>query len=203
MKFKPLHLISILSLLFFTNTNAQVGFSQADFSIKKSTNTKGTEINCTISSLSLKFQLPQQSVELKENFMILDSQVIQISPLKVEGYKTNMNNLDTAEQKQLLSAYSKYELDYFTEELKLKIINPSNQWVASNNRYWFIWYFRIENVPAQSNKELSKKVEIQLFASTLIGDHIFTINAPIMSGGDFAKAALTVNQMMETLTIAK
>jgi hypothetical protein len=77
--------------------------------------------------------------------------------------------------------------------------NSSNQWVMIKAKGWFIWYFRVDNTPAK----VDTQTKIQLFASTVIGDHILTINAPIFSDGDFDKAGLIVNDMMETLTLAK
>jgi hypothetical protein len=51
--------------------------------------------------------------------------------------------------------------------------------------------------------QLDTQTEIQLFATTVIGDRILIINAPIIIGGDFSKAALIVNEFMEALIITK
>ena len=143
----------------------------------------------------MQFQLPQKSIEVQRNFLIVDSQPIQISPLKVSGTEKNMDSLNATEQKQLLSDYSKYEMDYFTNELKIEITKASNQWVEVGSRNWFIWYFSVGKIPEQ----MEKKVQTQLFASTIIADKILTINAPIFEGGDFRKAGLIVDQMMKSL----
>ena len=45
--------------------------------------------------------------------------------------------------------------------------------------------------------------EIQLFATTVIGDKVLIINAPILIGGDFSNSALIVNEIMESLIITK
>ena len=102
-------------------------------------------------------------------------------------------------EKQLLEEYSNYELDYFKNELGIEAINPSSQWVVTKSKGWFIWYFKVGNTPVQ----VEKQVTIQLFASTVIGDKILTVNAPILSDGDFNKAALIVNDMMEAMITTK
>lgn len=54
-------------------------------------------------------------------------------------------------------------------------------------------------IPTQVNKP----TKIQLFASTITGDNVLTINAPIQSDAGFNKTGLIVNEMMETLTVVK
>jgi hypothetical protein len=135
----------------------------------------------------------------QNNFVTIDTQTIQIIPLKFSGFKKASNNLNMDDQKLLLNTYSNYELDYFRNELNVELVNPNHQWVVTKSKGWFIWYFRICNVSTQ----ISNPTEIQLFASTVIGDKVLTINAPISSDADFNKAGLIVNEMMETLGIAK
>ncbi|OQP59214.1 hypothetical protein A3860_38185 [Niastella vici] len=47
------------------------------------------------------------------------------------------------------------------------------------------------------------KASVQLFASTLIAGKVLTINAPVMEGGNFAKASYMVNDLMESLIIKR
>jgi hypothetical protein len=195
---KPIFL-SLLGLIIYGCVDGQVEFSNIDFSVKKTGLLKSTEIICAGKSFSLKFQLPQQSIDLKDNFLTIDSQLIQISILQVDGYKTNMANLDSTEQKQLLTAYSNYELEYFTKDLHIEVNSPRNQWVKSNSRHWLIWYFRVDGLP----KDAVRNVQFQLFSSTVIGDKIVTINAPVLEGGNPGKGAAIVNQLMETLAVTK
>lgn len=99
----------------------------------------------------------------------------------------------------MLDAYSKYELEYFKSNLGVEVINLNSQWVVTKSKGWFIWYFKVDKVP----KQVDIQTEIQLFATTIIGNEILIINAPIMTGGDFSKAALIVDEFMEALTITK
>jgi hypothetical protein len=148
--------------------------------------------------MSIKFELKRNVVETQQNnFVKVDGQVIQVIALKFSGYNKDSGNLSMTDQKRLLDIYSKYELEYFKNDLNVEVITPNNQWVVTNSkRGWFVWYFRVGKLPVQ----VSKRMEIQLFASTVMSDKVVTINAPIQSDGDFTKAGLIVNEMMETLS---
>lgn len=190
-------LLTFLSLLQICLVNGQVNFSGVEFTLKLNANEKGMVVQYTDSSLSMKFQLTQKAVQLTDNFLNVDTQLIQIGTLAVDGFEKNLNALNDAEQKEFLSNYSQYELNYFKNELKLEIINPNNQWVAIGSRKWFIWYFRVGNL---EGVKVAKKVHFQLFASTIVGGKVLTINAPTMADSEFKKAGMIVNQMMESMT---
>ena len=63
----------------------------------------------------------------------------------------------------------------------------------------FYRFFRVGNLPTL----LDQQTRVQLFASTVIGDKILTVNASILFDGDFRKAGLIVNEIMETMLITK
>ena len=193
-------LLTILTGFFVDNLSGQILFLTVDSKLKTVKINNATELICSNSTMSIKFQLNRNVIVTQQNnFVTIDSQAIQITPLKFTGYKKDSTNLSMSDQKQLLDNYSKYELDYFTNELNIEVINPNNQWVVTKSKGWFIWYFRVGSAPI----EVYKQTQIQLFASTVIGNKVLTINAPILSDSDFRKAGLIVNEMMETLTVSK
>ncbi|MFD2872841.1 hypothetical protein ACFS5N_10205 [Mucilaginibacter ximonensis] len=158
-----------------------------------------TELVCSSATILVKFELKHALAIQSQNILSVDDQTIQVTPLKVSGYRnaTDLQNINS--QKNVLQAYAEYELDYFKNDLHTELINPNNQWVITKSKGWFIWYFKVGSVPVN----VAKQVKIQLFASTIVGDNILTINAPIFTESDFTKAGLIVNEMMETLTILK
>lgn len=193
-------LLIILTGLFTTNLSGQISFSTVDSKLKTVKSNNATQLICSNSTTSIKFDLKRKvTVMQQNNFATIDSQTIQIILLKYSGYKKASSKLSLDDQKQLLDTYAKYELDYFKNELNVEIINPNNQWVVTKSKGWLVWYFRVGNMPIQVNK----RTEIQLFASIVVGDKVLTINAPIQIDSDFAKAGLIVNEMMETLNIAR
>ena len=182
--------------LFTRNVKGQVSFSTVDSKLQKSNN----ELIYSSSSTTVKFPLKRQTtLSPQNNFVTIDSQIIQIMTLKFDGYRKDTKGENLNNQKELLHAYSKYELEYIKSNLGVEIINPNSQWVVTKSKGWFIWYFKLGKVTTQ----VETQTEIQLFATTVIGDKILIINAPIITGGDFSKAALIVNEFMEALTITK
>jgi len=191
--------LTILSWFFISHLSGQIRFSTVDSKLRTVKSNNSTQLICSNSAMSIKFQLNRNVAVMQlNNFVTIDSQVIQVIPLKFSSTKKDSNNLSMNDQKELLQVYSKYELDYFRNELHIEVINLNSQWVVTKSIGWFIWYFRVGNVPTQ----VEKRTEIQLFATTMVGaDKVLTINAPILTGDDFAKAGLIVNEMMETFAV--
>jgi hypothetical protein len=190
-------LFTILISLCVSKLCGQITFSDIDVNLKAVKTNNSTKLIVTNATFLIKFDLKRTNIQLQNNFVTVDSQLIQVVPLKINGYKKSFTNLSISDEKQLLESYSNYELDYFKNDLNVAVINPNNQWVMTKAGQWLVWYFRVGDIPTQ----VDKKTEIQLFASTIIGDKILTLNAPILSESDFTRAGLIVNEMMESLTI--
>lgn len=188
--------VIILIGLFTGKVKGQVSFLPVESKLKKSNN----ELIYSSSTTTIKFPLKLQvTVSPQNNFVTIDSQRIQIMALKFAGYKKDTKGENLNNQKELLDTYSKYELEYLKSDLGVEVINLNSQWVKTKSKGWFIWYFKVGNVPTQ----MYTQTDIQLFATTVIGDKVLIINAPTMISGDFSKAALIVNELIETLTIAR
>ena len=193
-------LLMILTILLVVNANGQTLFSPVESKLKITKHNDLTDLVCSSSEMAVKFQLNRKITILpQKNIVTIDGQTILITSLKFGGYKIDIPGQNMNSQKLLLETYSKYEQDYFKNELHTELINPNNQWVVIKSKGWFIWYFKVGHVPIQ----VAKETKIQLFTSTIIGDNILTVNAPIFVDGDFNKAGLIVNEMMENLTISK
>ena len=192
--------LTILMGVLFTSANGQTSFSPVESKLKLIKSNDLTELVCSGPTIAVKFSVKRKLIIMPQNnFCDVDGQAIQITPLKFDGYKKDVSGRSIESEKQLLEAYSNYELDYFKNDLHIGLINASNQWVVVKSKGWFIWYFKVDNTPAQVNKP----TKIQLFASTVVGDNILTINAPVFTDDDFTKAGLIVNDMMETLSVIK
>lgn len=192
--------LTILMGVLFTSANGQTSFSPVESKLKLIKSNDLTELVCSGPTIAVKFSVKRKLIIMPQNnFCDVDGQAIQITPLKFSGYKKDVTGQSINNQKQLLEAYTQYELDYFKNDLHIGLINSSNQWVVVKSKGWFIWYFKVDSTPAQ----VSKPTKIQLFASTVVGDHILTINAPVFTDDEFTKAGLIVNDMMETLSVIK
>ena len=186
----------MLTGLFVSPLSAQISFTNIDSKLNIVKGNNQTLVTCSTQNMAVNFNLKHKVTRMQQNnVLMVDDQVIQITPLKVDDYRKNTDNSSIAGQKQLLDTYSKYELNYFKNELKFDVITPNNQWVFIKSKGWLIWYFRVGNIPIGVNKP----TRINLFASTIIADKILTINAPVSSDNGFKKASFIINEMMETL----
>ena len=190
-------LFIIACLLSVAPVLSQPKFSNPEVELSKTTDVTGTTLICKESAFSFKVRLKSKSVDIvnKGGLVMVDSQVVQIAPLKPIDPKKHLDSLTVSEQKDFLGAYSKYELDYY-KGLGIEVINPNNQWVDAGGRKWYIWYFRVGKVPVG----VEKQMEFQLFSSTIFKGQVLTLNAPMQADGNFQRAALIVNEMMETLS---
>jgi hypothetical protein len=190
--------IIILFGLFTENVAGQITFVPVETKLQLQEG--NNELTCLCSSMTVKFPLKREvKVLTQANFVKTDNQTIQIISLKYDGYNKDTKEENLNNQKELLDIYSKYELEYFKNELGVEVVNHNSQWVVTKSKGWFIWYFKVGKVPTQADIQ----TEIQLFATTIIRNKILIINAPILTGGDFSKAALIVNDMMESMIISK
>lgn len=193
-------LIIITGLFVTNNVKGQTSFSTVESKLSLSKTNNLTELICSSPTMLIKFKLKHKlTIMPQKNLLSINGQIIQVTPLKINGYKNDVDLQNINNQKKLLEAYSEYELDYLKNDLRTELINLNNQWVIIKSKGWFIWYFRVGKVPIHADKQ----IKIQLFTSTIIGDNILTINAPMFTDGDFTKAGLIINEMMETLSIIK
>lgn len=190
----------ILSVIQFLNLSAQISFSPVNSKLTTISGNRLTDLVFTSKSLTVSFRLHYNVAVLQQNNLArIDSQVIQVTALEYGGFKKDINPGKLSGQEQILGAYTNYELDYFKNKLGIEVINASHQWVETESRGWFIWYFKVGSIPTPVDRQM----QIQLFASTVIGNKILTINAPVLVDGNFEQAGRIVNNMMETLTIIK
>src|SRR3954466_5095188 len=115
-------LLIILTGLLVTNLGAQVSFSPVECKLKTLRSNKSTDLLCSSSTMSVKFQIQRMVTVLQQNnFVSIDSQAIQITPLKFTGYQKGSSKLSVNSEKELLDAYSKYELAYFKNDLGIEV----------------------------------------------------------------------------------
>jgi len=191
--------LTFLLVFIGADLQAQVTYSNTDLTIKTIKGKDSSQVICTDSIFIIKFRLKHNvTVAQQENFVKIDSQLIQIASIKINGYGKSMSRLGLDEQKQILDAYSNYEIQYIKEN-GIEILNQKDQWVVTKLRGWLVWYFFLGKMPV----ELENTTRVQLYASTVMGDKVLTINAPIINVNEVARAAYIVNDMMESITVSK
>lgn len=184
----------LLSFQFY----AQIVFKDPSYNVSILSNGKVIELSAE--KINVRFQSKRQPKLIKQEsnkFIEIDGQIIQLNILEVDGITKKMMRTDTAFERTILTKHSEYEMNYFRKDLGLKIINPENQWVIVNGRGWLIWYFKLGNVPKKGQNQF----ELQLYATTLVGDKIIFINAPMSKNTDFGESANMVNELMESMLV--
>jgi hypothetical protein len=184
----------LLSFQFY----AQIGFKDPSYDLSIVSNGKVIELSAE--KINVRFPSKRQPKLIKQEsnkFIEIDGQIIQLNILEVDGVTKKMMRKDTAFERTILTKHSEYEMNYFRKDLGLKIINPENQWVIVNGRGWLIWYFKLGNVPKKGQNQF----ELQLYATTLVGDKIILINAPMLKNTDFGESANMVNELMESMLV--
>lgn len=184
----------LLSFQFY----AQIVFKDPSYDVSILSNGKVIELSAE--KINVRFPSKRQPKIINQGtnkFLEIDGQIIQLNILEVDGVTKKMMRKDTAFERTILTKHSEYEINYFRKDLGLKIINPENQWVIVNGRGWLIWYFKLGNVPKKGQNQF----ELQLYATTLVGDKIIFINAPMLKNTDFGESANMVNELMESMLV--
>lgn len=184
----------LLSFQFY----AQIVFKDPSYDVSILSNGKVIELSAE--KINVRFPSKRQPKIINQGtnkFLEIDGQIIQLNILEVDGVTKKMMRKDTAFERTILTKHSEYEMNYFRKDLGLKIINPENQWVIVNGRGWLIWYFKLGNVPKKGQNQF----ELQLYATTLVGDKIIFINAPMLKNTDFGESANMVNELMESMLV--
>ena len=192
--------IFLLYILLGTlSLKAQPSFTNERIIIDTPIGKSGFNVKIEDEGISFTFYKLNRIISLHEKYLLIDSQVILVTPLQVEDSTKDLISTNVESQEKLLREYSAYEIDYFRNELGLQIIDPQSQWVETKGRYWYIWYFKVGQMPSFKGKQTA----VQLFASTFIEGRVLTLNAPIMEGGDFSSAAYIINDLMVALALVK
>lgn len=184
----------LLSFQFY----AQIVFKDPSYDVSILSNGKVIELSAE--KINVRFPSKRQPKIINQGtnkFLEIDGQIIQMNILEVDGITKKMMRKDTAFERTILTKHSEYEMNYFRKDLGLKIINPENQWVIVNGRGWLIWYFKLGNVPKKGQNQF----ELQLYATTLVGEKIIFINAPMLKNTDFGESANMVNELMESMLV--
>ncbi|MBS1661723.1 MAG: hypothetical protein JST68_11820 [Bacteroidetes bacterium] len=107
-------------------------------------------------------------------FITIDKQIVQATLVPAD------RSPKTRDEKTLLTNYMNYELSYYKKKLKQNYTNLQTEWLTLQGRTFLVWYF---NMP-----ENYKLVSRQVYVSTLFGDQVVDLNAPVFKSDDWGKA---------------
>jgi hypothetical protein len=134
------------------------------------------------------------------NYISVKNQIVQSSAIPLPESNLDLNKLTIAQQKEALTGYVDYEIDYFKNELKLTVQNLKKEWVTVNGKLWLLWYFDAPKQKAQ--KAVANPARQQIYVSTICFNQVLDLNTPIMKGNSFANAKALLKKLMATLRLS-
>ena len=123
-------------------------------------------------------------------FITIDGQVLQ-STLVPADPSIDLKNISPSREKEILTKYMNYELDYYKKKLRQHYSQLQTEWVTIKGRLFLVWYF---DMPKDY-----KLVSRQLYFSTLVSDQVLDLNAPVFKTEQFSHARATLTHLVNTL----
>ncbi|MDR3715275.1 MAG: hypothetical protein P4L51_20915 [Puia sp.] len=117
-------------------------------------------------------------------FANIDRQIVQSTLVPVPEH-TDLTNLTPEKEREVLTKYMNYELDFYKKKLRHGYTNLQTEWLNLKGHLFLVWYF---DMPKDY-----KLVSRQIYFSTLFFDQVVDINAPVFKSNDLlhAKSILT------------
>ncbi len=117
-------------------------------------------------------------------FANIDKQIVQSTLVPVPQH-TDLTNLTPEKEREVLTKYMNYELDYYKRKLRHGYSNLQTEWLTLRGHLFLVWYF---DMPKDY-----KLVSRQIYFSTLFFDQVVDLNAPVFKANDLlhAKSILT------------
>lgn len=134
-----------------------------------------------------------EPIESDDNFFVqVDNQWI-LQLFVIDFQNPNNKNMDDLEvQKSSLLQYRNYEINYFKDELKLRIENEKAGWGQIGNKYFLLWHFETPDIPT---------IQKQIHLSTICFDKILNINIPLTKDQDFEEGMSFLDKVANGLKI--
>jgi hypothetical protein len=126
-------------------------------------------------------------------FITIDGQVLQTTlvPAALTVDTKHPNNTNHDREKEILTKYMNYELDYYKKKLKQHYTQLVTEWMTIKGHLFLVWYF---DMPRDY-----KLVSRQIYFSTLFFDQVLDLNAPVFKMDHFTKAKTTLAKLAGSL----
>jgi len=144
-------------------------FKPQEFEIATAGTENGLKIIYSSLDKSFTIDVHGEQINFTESpyFYIVDGKIFQAMILGFQK-ELDFDNLKENEQKEYLTQYMNYEIEYFKDELKIKIKNLANEFYIVNDKLFLFWYY---NMPPKN-----KTAEKQLYLTTICHDQILNLN---------------------------
>jgi len=135
----------------------------------------------------------------KPGYVNVDNKILQFVLIPNSALK---DSPDTAAQMAQLRGYSKYELDYIKNDLKLDYKNLKYEWLTINSKVFLLWYY---DMPPDKTKVTPKAgntisaAEKQINLSSMCFGEVLNLNTPFLNGDSFDEDKGLLLKVAQTL----
>ncbi|OCX50972.1 hypothetical protein BEL04_19835 [Mucilaginibacter sp. PPCGB 2223] len=201
-----------LLLSFFFLLNSSIAFSQTERLFSYTITPDKTGATCTFIDKGKAFSLhingkvvknakmANPHTDANQHFINADDITIQLSIVPLPGSipsSYNLNKLTFEQQKDILSGYIYYEMDYFKNELKVQYSDYKQMWVDNGIKPYLLWAFNQKPVNNAGNA-----VNGQIYGAMVCYNQVLVINIPLFKkAGDMDKAEKLINDIASTLRL--
>jgi len=178
-------LLSLLPVLYYLVAAAQTDINNESFKYYfKPTQTGATVIykgnthsfTFDLKGKKLKETKAAESAE-NNNFIGSDKSFIQTSLVPLPQpipQSFHLSNLTVDQQKEALDGYVDYELDYFANELHVKVTNLKRKWETINGKLFILWYF--DSAMKIPGNRIASNLPSQIYVSTVCFNQVWVLN---------------------------
>ena len=195
---KPV-LLSMAILSFSVMVIAQTDFHQEEFQFSYLPKKNGGQFLYNGRAHSFTVDIVSDNINTTEypNYIKVNNHILQSSVVPLPVTHPDLKRLTMAEQKDALTGYMDYELDYFKNHLHLNFRNLKKEWMTINSRLWLIWSF---NIPAEKEvADTVQQVVAQIYSSTICFNQVLDLNMPLFQDEHYEKTRKRVIQYMSTV----
>lgn len=126
---------------------------------------------------SLTIEITADSVQPTDqaNFVLVNNQIFQVSLVPLPD-RSDASVIPLARQKEILSGYVGYEMDYFQKQLNLDVRNLQREWIIIDGKGFLIWYFDLLQHSTDKTDDPAKPILKQVYLSVLWNDQVLDLN---------------------------
>lgn len=142
-------------------------------------------------SFSIKFESPDVQPTQKQNFILMDHQLIQANLIPFQK-DFGFDNLAPEKQKELLNRYKEFEKKHVESGLNIKI-KEKEAFAVFNHKLFKTWMYQMPKG--------KQSVVKQVYFMTICFDQILVLSAPVPKGESDMTVVNLLQNVAETLTL--
>jgi hypothetical protein len=175
---------------------SQSGGEDAPYHVSFSASKNGGTMRFSGPKNSLAIDIVGDTIQTTDqpNYLVVDNLIVQASMVPLPG-GVDGSQQTVARQKEILSGYVGYEMDYFQKELKLATSGLKREWLTIGERTFLMWTFHLDPPKGGKTSGSGNTIIGQIYLSVLWHDQVLDLNSALTDEKD-AKRAKDLLQRM-------